>query len=119
LESTLEIALIMAQLQQQVYPFDIPSISDIHPGIPAHIIHTLHLDENIAISDPIDILNAKQAQGVTSSLAHLQGEYVRLTISICSDSVHNKCMSKLSQMKLLRWPRIMPLLSGPHISFKS
>lgn len=65
----------MALPLQQVYPFNIPSISNLHPGIiPAHVVHTLHLDENIAAGDPIDILNAKRAQGVASSLAHLQGE---------------------------------------------
>lgn len=69
--------LIMAdQPQQQVYPFDIPSIFNLHPGIPANVVHTLHLDENIAIGDPIDILNTKQAQGVATSLAHLQGECI-------------------------------------------
>ena len=70
---TLGITLTMALPQQQVYPFDIPSISNLHPGIPAHVVHTLHLDENITNGDPIDILNTKRAQGVASSLAHLQG----------------------------------------------
>jgi len=68
----------MALPQQSVYPFDIPSISNLHPTIPAHVIHTLHLHENITAGDPIDILNTKQAQGVASSLEHLQGESIIL-----------------------------------------
>lgn len=67
----------MAQ-PQQVYPFNITSVSDLHPGIPANIVQILHLDENIAIGDPIDILNAKRAQGVATSLEHLQ----------CEDIIH-------------------------------
>ena len=67
----------MAQPQQQaLYPFDIPSISNIHPGIPANVVHTLRLDGNIAVGNPIDFLDAKQAQGAATSLAHLQDEYI-------------------------------------------
>ena len=66
----------MTQPQQGVYPFDIPSISNIHPEIPADIVHSLHLDGNIAKGDRIDFLNAKQAQGVATLLADLQGEYI-------------------------------------------
>jgi hypothetical protein len=67
---------IMAQPHQQTYPFDIPSLSNLHPGIPANVVHILHLDDNIAMGDPIDILNAKQAQGVATSLACLKGECI-------------------------------------------
>jgi hypothetical protein len=50
----LDALIIMAQLQQQGYPFDVPSISDMHPGIPAtgNIVRNLRLDENITIGDP-------------------------------------------------------------------
>ena len=62
----------MAQ-PQKVYPFDIPSISDIHPGdISAHIVQTLHLDQNIVAGDPVNILDTKRAQGVASCLEHFQ-----------------------------------------------
>ena len=66
----------MAQLQQKTYPFDIPSISDMHPGIPANMVHNLRLDENIATGDPINIINATRAQGIATVLAQHQGEYV-------------------------------------------
>ncbi|KAF8492668.1 hypothetical protein JB92DRAFT_3147430 [Gautieria morchelliformis] len=62
----------MAQPQQQTYPCDIPSISNFHPGIPAHVVNMLHLDENIANGDPIDIRNVEPAEGIVSSLASLQ-----------------------------------------------
>ena len=65
----------MAQ-PQQVYPLNIPSISVLHPGIPADVVQFLHLNDNIANGDPINIVNAKQAEGVVTSLEHLQSEYI-------------------------------------------
>ena len=44
-------------MAQQGYPFNVPSISNLHPDIPVRIVHTLHLNEDIAIGDPIDIRN--------------------------------------------------------------
>ena len=63
-------------MAQPVYPFDIPSISHLHPGIPANVVDTLRLAQNIVIGDPIDPLDAKRAEGAATSLTHLQGEYI-------------------------------------------
>ena len=53
----------------------------LHPGIPANVVQFLHLNDNIAIGDPINIVNAKQAEGVvtSTSLEHLQSEYISKT----------------------------------------
>ncbi|KAF8465180.1 hypothetical protein JB92DRAFT_2838732 [Gautieria morchelliformis] len=57
--------------QQIQYPFSIPSISKIHPAIPAHIINTLCLNQGIATGDAIEIHNAEWAQGVVNSWVYL------------------------------------------------
>jgi len=61
----------MAQAPAQ-YPFPVASISQLHPAIPANIVHNLHLGGNIAIGDHINLFDAKKAEGAATSLVNLQ-----------------------------------------------
>jgi hypothetical protein len=64
----------MAQPQQQVYPFDIPTYTPAFLSM-LFTFFALALDQNIVLGDPIDPLDAKRAEGAATS-AHLQGEYI-------------------------------------------
>lgn len=86
--------------QLQVYPFGIPSISNLHPGIPANIVHTLRLDENIVTGDSLDILGAKQAQGVAASLAHLQGQEQTVTDEVVETAKNRAAAIRSTQGQL-------------------
>lgn len=69
----------MNQLAADTYLYDIPSIHQRHPDMPA-LLGNLNLDTSIRAGDPLDYLQVERAKVLALSLRGLRGEFTLLRL---------------------------------------
>lgn len=70
------------QPQALEFPFDIPSVAQKNPGLPAPILGLLDLNRPVQAGQPLDYAQVKNAKASANALKGIHGEVVLIDVRI-------------------------------------